>query len=305
MSRPATLVPARVHQVSLSSYLSLNLTAAQLDADVLDGEIESLFSSQLRRTMRLVDMLAPGAASLQPELMLLIRYHLIRHSLISKSATLGQQLLDLRLVDSGSHDSVSSSRLVPYGLFLAVAPYVQQRCVPLLPHKQVSIVTQLLTLAQLVNFVTFLTNGRYRSLCHRLLSIVCTHSSAAAIFTPVNYDFMSREVLWYSFAEFLSFLLPLVNPVKIRNFFTRLFSQKGPGISLVSPGIRCKSDLMTCAVCNQSPVNAREIGCNHCFCYYCVVTSCIADQSYGFSCPRCKFHIRDSSEIRELYLKGF
>lgn len=272
---------------------------------MLDAEIESLFSAQLRRAVRLLDMLAPGSASLQPELMLLIRYHLIRHSLISKSATLGQQLLDLRLVDGASHDAVSNARLMSYGLFLTVAPYMQQRCAPFLPHKPLSVLTQLLTVAQLMNFVIFLSNGRFRSLCHRLLCMVCAHSSAAAIVTPVNYDFMSREMLWYSFSEFLSFLLPLVNPVKIRNFFTRLFSRKGAGISLVSPGIRCKSDLMACAVCNQSPVNAREIGCNHCFCYYCIATSCIADQSYGFSCPKCNFHIRDSSEIRELYLKGF
>ena len=272
---------------------------------MLDAEIESLFSAQLRRAVRFVQVLVPAAASLQPEALLLIRYYVYKHSLLRNSATPGQQLLDLRLVDSSSYGPVSGHRLMCNGVVTVSAPYLLQRCAPLLPLKPAALAADLLKLAELLNFVIFLTDGKFRSLSHRLLSIACTHSSAAALFSPVNYDFMSREMLWYTFAEFLSFLLPLVNPVKVKNFVSRLIGQKSPGISLISPGIRCKSDLLTCAVCLQSPVNAREIGCNHCFCYYCIMTTCLADEAFGFSCPKCNFHIRESSEIRELYLKGF
>lgn len=272
---------------------------------MLDAEVDSLFSAQLRRAVHFLQLLVPGAASLLPEVQLLIRYYVYKHSLLKTSATLGQQLLDLRLVDSRSHGPVSSGRLACYGLFTLTAPYLMQRCAPLLPHKPAALTADLVKLAELLNFVVFLTNGTFRSLCHRFLSIACTHSSAAALFSPVNFDFMSREMLWYTFAEFLSFILPLINPVKVKNVVSTLIGKRSAGIRLISPGIRCKSDLLTCAVCSQSPVNAREIGCNHCFCYYCIMTTCLADESYGFSCPKCNFHIRDAGEIRELYLKGF
>lgn len=264
-----------------------------------------MFAVQLQRCLRFLHLLLPGAAGLQPEALLLIRYYVYKHSLLKNSATLGQQLLDLRLVDSHTYGPVSSHRLAWHNLFSLTAPYVMQRCESLFHQKPVSLLMDVLKLAELLNFVIFLTNGKFRSLSHRFLSIGCTHSSASAIFNPVNYDFMSREILWYTFAEFISFLLPLVNPVKVKNFISDLIGRRSSGISLISPGIRCKSDLLTCAVCMESPVNAREIGCNHCFCYYCVMTTCLADESYGFSCPKCNFRIRDVSEIRELYLKGF
>lgn len=282
------------------------LTFYQLDADVLDSEIDSLFSAQLRRAIHFAQILVPAVSSLQPEVQLLIRYYVYKHSLLKHSATPGQRLLDLRLVDSNSFERVSDGKLMCYGLFtLTALPYLSQRCVHLLPHKSAAMAADACRIAELLNFVVFLTNGKYRCMSHRLLSIACTHSSAAAIFSPVNYDFMSREMLWFTFAEFLSFLMPLVNPVKVKNFVCGLLGQKSSAVSLVSPGIRSRSDLLTCAVCNQSPVNAREIGCNHCFCYYCITTTCLADESYGFSCPKCGFHIREFSEIRELYLKGF
>ena len=295
-----------MHTESMSDNVYIASRVHQLDAEVLDIEIESLFSSQLNRSLNLLQRLVPDVTSVQPELLLILRYYLFKHSLFAKNASLGQQLLGLRLVDSESHTSVPSSRLQWYGLVSIIGPYLQHRMSHILTHnKDLEVASDFIRLAQLINFVIFLTDGRFRCLSHRLMSMSCSLSGAAAIFNPVNYDFMSREVLWYTFYELLSFLLPLLNPVKIRNFFNRITMKSSPGLSMISPGIRCKSDLMTCAICEQSPVNTREIGCNHCFCYYCVMTAILSDQSYGFSCPKCNYHIRDVSQIRELYLKGF
>lgn len=284
----------------------------QLDAEVLEGELDSLFVHQLKKTLSFLDMFAPKVVSaIQPELELMIKFYIFKHSLWTRDATLGQELLNLKLVNKDdSMQSLPLTRNQKTGLgFLEVlVPYLSERFGSVLssiPKLQTRIEDTLRAL-NLLNFLIFLTNGRYRSLSHRVLGVSCSLKDAASIFSPVNYDYMSREILWFAFAEFASFILPLINIVKIKNYLTRMVRGKpNPTLCATSMSERSRSDLLACAVCNQSPVNTREIGCNHCFCYYCVTVSILSDTKHGFVCPKCNHSVKNLENVKEVYLKGF
>lgn len=284
----------------------------QLDAQVLDNELESLFTQQLKRCLSFLSVEIPSASTIQPELEALIKLYIFRHSIYSNGSSLGQQMLDLALVDSCTKAPLSTSQKVGLAASLIILPYLLKRFGRLLlPPKTHANLEFFYKSLNILNFVVFLTNGRFKSVIHRVLGITCGYRNPSSVFNPINYDYMSREVLWFSFAELLSFVLPLVNIVKIENFLKRIIHGESGKISkpqrlnLPSPGTRSPSDFSSCAVCNEPPVNTREIGCTHCFCYYCVMVKMLADPDSGFSCPQCDFHIQDVAQIREVYLKGF
>jgi len=279
----------------------------QLDAQILEGELESLFLSQLKRTLGYLDMFAPKVLSnIEAELELMIKMYLFRHSIISNDATLGQEMLNLKLVskDKEGVAPLSLSHRMGLGFMELVMPYIYSRTSIIPIHVQTKI-EDTLRAFNLLNFLVFLKNGRFRSLVHRILGVTCTFKEPESILSPVSYDYMNREILWFSFAEFASFILPLINLVKLKNLILGFLRGKPRAFPKTSPGVRSKSDLVSCAVCSQSPVNAREIGCNHCFCYYCLSIALISDQDHGFSCPKCNFTIKDFKDVRQVYLKGF
>ena len=283
----------------------------QLDAEVLEGELESLFVSQLKRSLSFLDMFAPKIVSaVQPELELAIKFYLFKHSVWTKDATLGHELLNLKLIQRTSPSDSSPltvSQKTGLGFLEVLLPYINHKTnfiFSQMPQLQTRIEDSLRAL-NLMNFLIFLTNGKFRSLTHRLMGVTCSFKDASSIFAPVNYDYMSREILWFSFAEFASFILPLINTVRIKNFMTRLLRGKQSSFSVTSPGVRSRSDLLSCAVCGEPPVNSREIGCNHCFCYYCVTVNILSDPDNGFVCPKCNFSIKEMKDVREVYLKGF
>lgn len=284
----------------------------QLDAEVLQIELDSLFVHQLKKCLSFLDMFAPKLVSaIQPELELMIKFYIFKHSLWVNDATLGQELLNLKLIsrdETTGLQPLKASQKTGLGFLEILMPYLNERFGSLLssiPRLQTRIEDTLRAL-NLLNFIAFLSNGRYRSLTHRLLGVSCSLKDAASIFSSQNYDYMSREILWFSFAEFASFILPLINVVKIKNYLTRLVREKPTAsLSITSPSQRSQSDLLTCAVCNASPVNAREIGCIHCFCYYCVTVSLLSDPDHGFVCPKCNHSVKELKDVKEIYLKGF
>ncbi|RUS73556.1 hypothetical protein EGW08_018684, partial [Elysia chlorotica] len=99
--------------------------------------------------------------------------------------------------------------------------------------------------------------------------------------------------------EFLFFLLPLINFQRIKNSARRWLGSKVGAEGHAARGHlkhRTRSDLMTCAVCDQWPVLPREIGCRHVFCYYCISANVAADPN--FSCPQCEFPVGHPSNIQ-------
>lgn len=273
--------------------------------------------SQLDKMYFYLDIMAPYLRSIQPELQAFIKFYIFKHSVVRNNASIGEEMLELKLFDARSlkntqssssvKSAPSKSQLWSLGLMSIGAPYILERFKHLMDQKTVYRMEIIYKTLNLMNFVIFLMNGNHRSLKERLTGVKCGYSSLASAFNPINYDFMSREVLWFAFAEFASFTLPLFNWIKIKNSVRRFLTSDSSGSRCVpfNDGIRSKSDLFSCAICSESPVNARDIGCNHCFCYYCIMTSILSDPSTGFSCPECNFKISGPEDIREVYLKGF
>ncbi|KAH7956210.1 hypothetical protein HPB52_007135 [Rhipicephalus sanguineus] len=99
----------------------------------------------------------------------------------------------------------------------------------------------------------------------------------------VQFDFMNRELLWHGFAEFIGFLLPLVNVYPAKNFVSRHLLRRK--MRPTHPSERTRGDMAECGICGSSPTQPHEIGCKHVFCYYCIASQVTADAKY--SCPLC------------------
>lgn len=282
--------------------------------------MESLLNSQVKCLFIHLDQITPIFRSIQPELEAFIKYYIFKHTLFKNGSTLGQSMLELKLFSSNSlSDSLnnslnthsftdyslnpSRSQLLALGFITIGLPYLLERGRHLVPGKDVHRIELTLKGLSLLNFLIFLTNGQYRSLKERILGLTCGYQSLSSALIPINYDFMSREVLWFTFAEFTSFTLPLINLTRIKNTFKRLIrSSERP---VIRSGIRSKSDLTSCAFCHETPINVREIGCNHVFCYYCIMIQFLADEKNGVSCPECNFTTQNFTDVREVYMKGF
>lgn len=140
-----------------------------------------------------------------------------------------------------------------------------------------------LKVSALVNIFVFLRKGVYLSLVERLLGLRAQFPQRHGL-RQVGYEFMTRELMWHGFSEFLFFLLPLINFQRIKNTFTRWARGQRSGDEGHLQH-RTQTDLLSCAVCNECPVLPREVGCRHVFCYYCISANLAADPN--FACPQC------------------
>lgn len=137
-------------------------------------------------------------------------------------------------------------------------------------------------LASLINFLVFLRKGQHPVLAERIVG-------ARAVFTKSNvvrditYQYMNRELLWHGFAEFLIFLLPLINTRSLkatvsaivfgRESVDREGAGKGQGV------------WKECGLCREWPTMPHTVGCQHVFCYYCIKSHSISDAC--LTCPQC------------------
>ncbi|XP_049520000.1 peroxisome biogenesis factor 2 isoform X2 [Dermacentor silvarum] len=111
----------------------------------------------------------------------------------------------------------------------------------------------------------------------------------------VQFDFMNRELLWHGFAEFIGFLLPLVNVYPAKNFVSRKLLRRK--LRPTNPSARTQGDMAECGICGSCPTQPHEIGCKHVFCYYCIASQVTADAKY--SCPLCNCPSMGTGEHQE------
>eukprot|EP00057_Strongylocentrotus_purpuratus_P008796 XP_011663270.1 PREDICTED: peroxisome biogenesis factor 2 [Strongylocentrotus purpuratus] len=132
--------------------------------------------------------------------------------------------------------------------------------------KLIDLLERLVKVASLVNFLVFLQQGFYPSLLERVLGIIPRFAQPQSV-RQVTFEFMTRELLWHGFAEFLFFLLPLVNIHRIRNVIRRRIAGVPAGRGTLQ---RSLAECKECAVCGEWPTCPQEMGCQHVFCYYCL-----------------------------------
>lgn len=275
------------------------LRVSQLDASELDSEVVHIVKAQLNKLFKYHK--SNILVTYDPEVSALIKTLIWRFTIYAHDSTIGQQILNLKYSGSEGHSSWMSRRQkILYGLILIVCPWLRERAETLasfvgLSKYQAKIRKVLrwldisLKLAAVWNFLVFLQRGMYQTITERLLGIQAMFPSRQGI-RQVSFEYMTRELLWHGFSEFLFFTLPLVNFQRVKNFVRRhvLNRHEDPALD----GLR----VMECAVCEDVPTNPQEIGCPHLFCYYCVQSNYKADP--GFSCPRCRTSIPGVDSIR-------
>ena len=281
---------------------------AQLDAQQIDEEVELLLSEQIKRALRYFP--ASRVQFWKPETLLVLRCVLFRASMWNYSTTYGQRLQNLTYraeqvhstssgisptltspFSEGRHAALKKWQLYAYVLLWIGGRYGIERlnwyCAkhnwadePEQSWKRqfwvalrwVEKVTKLL---DFVNMLAFLWNGRYVMLVERLLRMRLV-PGMRSLPRQVNFEFMNRQLVWQSFAEFLLFLLPIVNMNSIKKLFRRLWTREQ---RQVTEG--------TCPICLKSPVNTPYVpeNCDHVYCYYCL--SSALEEDSKFSCLCC------------------
>ncbi|XP_063062273.1 peroxisome biogenesis factor 2 [Engraulis encrasicolus] len=293
------------------------LRISQLDAFELDGALEQLVWSQFSQCFQ---HFKPGLLTpLEPELKALLQLLLWRFTVYSQSATAGQALLSIRYnqgqVGAGSGPQPRRSRLLSrrqkLGLMLCCVGgrWLKERSHSLflrLPadsyghaaRRALALLTGLARAASLLNFLHFLRRGVYPTLAERLLGVRVAFSRPQGAHRDVSFHFVNRELLWHGFAEFLIFLLPLVNVWKLKASVLGLFSPLGllssdaqqEGASSEDAGCR------ECGLCGEWPTMPHVVACGHVFCYYCIKAHSVADMY--LTCPRCGADVTELEPLK-------
>ncbi|XP_029979697.1 peroxisome biogenesis factor 2 isoform X1 [Sphaeramia orbicularis] len=281
------------------------LRISQLDALELDSALEQLVWTQFSQCFQ---NCRPGLLTpLEPELRALLQLLIWRFTLYSNSATVGQSILSLRyhsrLSSSRRYRPLSRRQKFSLALLTAGPRWLQDRSHSLLlflglgtggPISQtdsgfqqgirrcLAFVSGIIQLASLFNFLVFLRKGTHPVLAERIVGVQAVFSKPNVV-RDVSYQYMNRELLWHGFAEFLIYLLPLINTRKLKTtIHSVLFGREGKGGEEAGDGHRVWRE---CGLCGEWPTMPHTVGCQHVFCYYCIKSHSIAD-AY-LTCPKC------------------
>ncbi|XP_034718402.1 peroxisome biogenesis factor 2 isoform X1 [Etheostoma cragini] len=280
------------------------LRISQLDALELDSSLEQLVWTQFSQCFH---NCRPGLLTpLEPELRALLHLLLWRFTLFSSSATVGQSLLSLRyhniLSSPGRYRPLSRRQKLGLALLTAGPRWLQERSHSLLLclssggsvserdggllqqglRNCLTLVSSVTQLANLINFLVFLRKGRHPVLSERIVGARAAFSEPNVV-RDVTYRYMNRELLWHGFAEFLIFLLPLINTRKLKaTVFSFVFGGESADRRGATEG---QGVWKECGLCGEWPTMPHTVGCQHVFCYYCIKGHSIADAC--LTCPKC------------------
>lgn len=274
------------------------LRISQLDAFELDDALEQLVWSQFARCFQ---HFKPGLLTrVEPELKAVLQLLVWRFTVYSGSATAGQVLLNIRyhntLIAGQKYRSLSRQQKLWFALLTVGEKWLKERSHGFfLSHGAnsglqrarpvVALLTSAGKVASLLNFMLFFQSGTFPTLTERMLGVrpVFIRDPSAR---EINFHYMNRELLWHGFAEFLIFLLPLINAWKLKARVSALFS-----VSDLSSRKSESAGRSECGICAEWPVMPHSIGCGHAFCYYCVKSHTAAD--LFFTCPKCGAEVTD------------
>ncbi|ELT87556.1 hypothetical protein CAPTEDRAFT_224482 [Capitella teleta] len=285
------------------------LRVSQLDATELDTQLFEVIKAQLNNIFTYFK--PQFLVKYSPEINAIIRSILWKYSVGSDASTIGQQLLDLKYMNTRSTcpDDLwmtRRQRLAHACLFVGL-PWLDERKAQLkastssVPHSEhfwyaVQWISKAVRILSLLNFLVFLTRGRYQKLSERLLGIAAVFPHPVGS-RQIGFEYLDRELLWHGFAEFLFFILPLINFRRMKNFFSRHLSLRSPA----TKEQRSERDFTECTVCGLWPFNPQQIGCKHIFCYYCIQSNYAAD--VRFTCPECGHGIAGADGIAPVVLE--
>ncbi|KJE92312.1 hypothetical protein CAOG_03311 [Capsaspora owczarzaki ATCC 30864] len=309
--------------------------------------------------LKLFDFFMPSVAKkFEPEFDALVHLMIYRLSVYAKDATYGQGLLSLKYADArrlreddasplrtampiaasaatmGASAGLTKWQKVLYGLAYIGGKWAWTRVNDISSYWQWSEreendplkrlwrlkenLDKLYKFLTVLNTILFLRDGRFPFLIDRILRIRQVYSTGS-LSRQVSYEFMNRQLLWHGFAEFLLFLLPLINLQKIKNVALRILyfttsmqqqqreqrlqkqlHQKGqqldPKAALeIQRQQRLRDFEGPCGICGESPIGTPSVvPCGHVYCYVCIASNCLADS--GYRCLRCNAPVDNKFE---------
>lgn len=265
---------------------------SQLDANILDNELDSLLAQQLSSVFHLQSS-KWWSYSQQPEIWNLLLNLLVFKLTVWKSgASYGLSLQNLKLTDFRSGKNIGkTTRALLLGAI--VSGFLLKKLESYLyssedksvanPRKIIdsvknfiykhrftvlSKVNDTFKVLNLANFVLFLISGRYPTLLHRVLGISLTPIVSDLLKfngDNVNFEFQNRQLVWNVMTEFLVFILPLLQLKKMRKMAHKMlypykkdsaeFNREAGTIPVETPYSHLP--LSQCAICHH---NAQKDG---------------------------------------------
>lgn len=275
----------------------------QFDAVELDEEIVKILKNQVVNVVKFMGFGFLG--KWEPEVDALLRFVIWEFSVNKVYGTFGQQLLNVRY---GGEFNKAKAYL--FAVLTVGSRYLKQR------SHEIATVTRnpslsekiklffhwadtTFQLANLVNLLVFLTEGKHPTLVDRILGLQPVSVAPPGQDRTVGYGYMTRELLWHGLIELSIFAVPLVNYHALKRRVANLFlwRKKDSGSRGVVFRIGSK-----CAECNETPVLPHHMGCSHVFCFYCIKANHLADEKY--ECPLCGFSAKDATSITPLCLES-
>ncbi|RQM14215.1 hypothetical protein DD237_003320 [Peronospora effusa] len=144
----------------------------------------------------------------------------------------------------------------------------------------------LVVTCQFVNLLVFLRKGSYRSLPERCLGMKLESITTSTATRSINFEYMTRQLLWDGLMEFGNFILPFMT-WRSRRTSTAL---RG---NFPTAGTRSSQ----CCLCGISPPQTPYItSCKHVYCYYCLQTAVAMEDDYP--CVACGIKFDSSQRLR-------
>lgn len=262
----------------------------QLDAISLDSELYSLLNTQYRKAF----LYFPSCfiANSGPELDILFRLLFRYLPLEFLGSTFGQNVFQLKYYDNKTLSIATKSKLRLLTVLTVGLPWFWDRIVRRIiayicrhdsSHRMIELSYSLelkflilWKILSLLNFCVFLQRSKFCTISERFLRMRPLYTTSQEI-KILQYDGISKELLWHGLDEFLGFTLPLINVYRIKNICRRFWLRWCYGDKLLKP--REKNE--DCAICGNIPNFPHTVGCDHIFCYYCIASMVLADPTYA------------------------
>ncbi|KAH7476643.1 hypothetical protein KRP22_000577 [Phytophthora ramorum] len=282
---------------------SSNLRVNKWDALILDSEILGLLKTPMKS---MFSMFEPGVVDrIKPEIDAVLGALLFAFTTGLGRPTPGMKLENVRYAPH----LLSRQRVGAFFLLSVGVPYVWKRLFRYLSsarwttrsgvdasdegetsrERVLAVLKKLETLVitcQFVNLLVFLRKGTYRSLPERCLGMKMESISSSTAPRSINFEYMTRQLLWDGVMEFGSFALPFLTWSSLR---TSAVLQG----SLPAAGARASQ----CCLCGISPPQTPYItSCKHVYCYYCLQTAVATEDD--FACVACGVKFDSSQRLR-------
>lgn len=268
--------------------------------------MEELFYNQINQSLKPIEFKWRLINQFRCEIKLAINSYIFFNTVYKDHSSLGQRLLNLKLTNAQTGQSINKWQAYLYYIFSVVMPYSKERF-NLLNYKYFDYLEDIYKGLKLLNFLLFINRGKYPCLWHRLLSLDLSLIEGK---NRVNIDYflIYQDLIWSSVSNTLTYLIQLIDVRKIKSLFWMHVSSKWIPVKVRESCLesaRQLNDIKRCTICEGFPNNPHQIGCKHVFCYYCLFTDYLSSGNKAYKCPECAYLIKDSNSIRQLFMRTF